>query len=75
MWPLLDGGAVLDSSVVTFTLPLVGKVKLVSSTLFDLGVYVLVIGSVVGALRALALADEDVDRVGDHTEDLAETQP
>jgi len=33
-------------------------VKLVSSTFFDLGVYLVVVGAVVGSLRALVAADE-----------------
>jgi multicomponent Na+:H+ antiporter subunit A len=59
-WPLLDGGVVLDSSIATVTVPVIGTVKVVSSTLFDIGVFLLVLGSVIGALRALSRADEEV---------------
>ena len=44
--PLLLGHAVLEASVVSVDLPVLGTVKATSSLLFDIGVYVLVIGLV-----------------------------
>jgi multisubunit Na+/H+ antiporter MnhB subunit len=51
--PLLFGGAMLESAIWKFDVPLVGPVKVVSSTMFDIGVYFLVIGTVLAMLVAL----------------------
>jgi multicomponent Na+:H+ antiporter subunit A len=50
---LLAGDAYLESGIATVDVPLVGDVKLVSSAVFDLGVFVLVIGVVLGVLSSL----------------------
>ena len=42
--PLLLGGAVLETGSVTLDLPLLGTVKLTSALVFDIGVYLVVIG-------------------------------
>jgi multisubunit Na+/H+ antiporter MnhB subunit len=55
--PLLAGDALLDSAIVKLDVPVVGEVKLVSSALFDVGVYVVVVGVVLAVLFALG-ADE-----------------
>jgi multicomponent Na+:H+ antiporter subunit A len=68
--PLCFGDALLESAIVTLDLPLVGAVKLVSSSLFDVGVMILVAGVVLSALGAFVQADdrrptvaaEEVDR-------------
>jgi len=52
--PLLAGNEVLESSVFHVDVPFVGDVKLVSAGVFDLGVYVLVIGVVINVLSHLA---------------------
>ncbi len=57
-YPLATGGAPMESTIWKFTLPLIGQVKLVSSSFFDIGVYLVVVGSVVGAIRALVDTDE-----------------
>ncbi|MFC7359851.1 Na+/H+ antiporter subunit A [Nocardioides astragali] len=51
--PLVFGGAVLQSAQVDLVLPLVGKLHLVTSTLFDIGVYLVVVGLVLDMLRTL----------------------
>ncbi len=51
--PLLLGLGFLESGYVEVTVPVVGKVKLVSAVLFDIGVYLLVIGMSLGLVRAL----------------------
>ena len=51
--PLVVGGAVLQSAVVDVTVPLVGDLHLVSSVLFDVGVYLIVVGLALDLLRAL----------------------
>jgi multisubunit Na+/H+ antiporter MnhB subunit len=51
--PILFGDALLESTIWKIDVPGIGTVKLVSSTFFDLGVYVLVIGVVLSVLVAL----------------------
>ena len=53
MAPLLFGDPLLTSSIWKFDVPLVGEVKFVSSTFFDLGVYLVVIGVVLSVLVSL----------------------
>jgi multisubunit Na+/H+ antiporter MnhB subunit len=51
---LIVGNQFLESAVVHVDLPLIGDVKLVSAAVFDLGVYLLVIGVVIIVLSNLA---------------------
>jgi multicomponent Na+:H+ antiporter subunit A len=51
--PLAFGGAVLQSAQVDLSIWLVGEVHLVTSTFFDIGVYLVVVGLVLDLLRAL----------------------
>lgn len=51
--PVAFGGTILQSAVVHFTVPILGEVHLVSSALFDIGVYLVVLGLVLDLLRAL----------------------
>ncbi|MHA7304492.1 Na+/H+ antiporter subunit A [Arthrobacter sp. TMN-49] len=51
--PLLLGGEVFQSAIIAFELPIFGHVKFVTSTLFDIGVYLVVVGLVVDVLRSL----------------------
>ncbi|MBS4754260.1 Na+/H+ antiporter subunit A [Nocardioides sp. zg-ZUI104] len=51
--PLAFGGAVLQSAKIDLALPLLGELHLVSSTIFDIGVYLVVVGLVLDLLRAL----------------------
>lgn len=51
--PLAFGGAVLQSAIIDLHVPLVGDLHLVSSTLFDVGVYLVVVGLVLDLLRSL----------------------
>ncbi|AUZ88172.1 Na+/H+ antiporter subunit A [Arthrobacter agilis] len=51
--PLLFGGAVLESYILEFWLPVFGDVKFVTSTVFDIGVYIIVVGLVLDVLRSL----------------------
>lgn len=53
MTPLLFGDALLDSAIVNVDVPLIGTIKVVSSAVFDVGVYLLVIGAVLSVLVAL----------------------
>jgi multisubunit Na+/H+ antiporter MnhB subunit len=56
--PLLVGDSLLESHIWKLQFPAIGEVKIVSSTFFDLGVYVLVIGVVLSILVALGI-DQD----------------
>jgi multicomponent Na+:H+ antiporter subunit A len=57
--PLVTGGSVLDVASHSLSMPLVGTVKLSSALLFDIGVYVTVVGIVLMAFEAFG--DEDPD--------------
>lgn len=59
--PLLWGEALLDQVVVTWDVPLLGKVKSGSALLFDLGVMAIVVGLVIAVLDGLG-ASSLVDR-------------
>ena len=52
--PLMVGNEFLETSIFHVHVPLVGDVKLVTAAVFDLGVYVLVIGVVITILGHLA---------------------
>ncbi|MCP3423796.1 Na+/H+ antiporter subunit A [Nocardioides pinisoli] len=61
--PMAFGGVVLQSAVVDLHLPLLGDLHLVSSVLFDVGVYLVVVGLVLDLLRALGShIDRDIQR-------------
>ena len=50
--PLLTGGSLLEVASQSLTVPLIGTVKLSSALLFDIGVYVTVVGVVLMAFEA-----------------------
>ncbi|MDO5700097.1 MAG: Na+/H+ antiporter subunit A [Bowdeniella nasicola] len=60
--PLAFGGTILQTTVFHFTLPIWGEVHLATALLFDVGVYLLVIGLVVDILRSLGA---EIDRHGE----------
>jgi multicomponent Na+:H+ antiporter subunit A len=51
--PLIAGGSPLESYIWKLDVPVIGEVKFVSSTLFDLGVFAVVVAVVLLILRAL----------------------
>ena len=55
---LLAGGQFLESGYVTYVLPLLGEVKVTSALAFDSGVYLVVVGLVLGLLRTLGAEAE-----------------
>lgn len=57
---LAADGSFLESAIWKFELPVIGKIKFVSSSLFDIGVHVLVVGVVMAVLVAFAEADDEV---------------
>jgi multicomponent Na+:H+ antiporter subunit A len=56
---LVAGGEVLQSAVLDLHLPFFGDLHLVTSTVFDIGVYLIVVGLVLDVLRSLGA---EVDR-------------
>ncbi len=50
---LLLGAEVLQTAILQTTLPVLGDVKLVTSMVFDVGVYLIVVGLVLDILRSL----------------------
>jgi multisubunit Na+/H+ antiporter MnhB subunit len=53
LWPLLGGRALLDQRAFSWTIPLLGDVKLTTATIFDTGVYLIVVGLVLTILESL----------------------
>jgi multisubunit Na+/H+ antiporter MnhB subunit len=58
--PLLAGGAVLDAGIATIELPIVGALKLGSALAFDVGVYLVVVGTVLMAFEAFGEHQSEV---------------
>jgi multicomponent Na+:H+ antiporter subunit A len=72
--PLLLGGQVFQTAIVELWLPVFGDIKFVTSTIFDIGVYIVVVGLVLDVLRSLgAEIDEHFEqRSADPASDLAD---
>ncbi|WP_084532076.1 Na+/H+ antiporter subunit A [Nocardia miyunensis] len=72
---LLLGAPPLSSAIIQVTVPFFGHVKLVTAMLFDLGVYLIVVGLVLDVLRSLGarLDTEEpaVPSVAPHVDDTA----
>ncbi|GAA2781185.1 MnhB domain-containing protein [Saccharopolyspora taberi] len=51
--PLLFGGGLLESAIYKFTVPVLGQIKVVTSIVLDVGVFLLIIGVVLDLLRTL----------------------
>jgi multicomponent Na+:H+ antiporter subunit A len=67
------GGQVLQSAVLDLHLPLLGDLHLVTSTLFDIGVYLIVVGLVLDVLRSLGAEvdrHQEADRQAERSEEL-----
>jgi len=67
---LARGGGFLQSAIWTLHPPLIGEVKVVSSSLFDIGVHVLVVGVVMAIVVAFVDADDEIARI-----DAADPEP
>ncbi|TLM83172.1 Na+/H+ antiporter subunit A [Pseudarthrobacter sp. NamE5] len=60
--PLLLGGQVFQTAIIELWLPVFEDIKFVTSTIFDIGVYIVVVGLVLDVLRSLgAEIDEHVE--------------
>ena len=57
---LVADGSFLESAIWKFDVVILGKIKIVSSSLFDIGVHVLVVGAVRAVIVALAEADDEM---------------
>ena len=57
--PLLTGGQLLQSTVLAVDAGFLGEVKLTTSLLLDVGVYLLILGVVLDLLRTLGAGVED----------------
>ncbi|MFM9481327.1 MnhB domain-containing protein, partial [Streptomyces scabiei] len=66
--PLLFGAAPLTSTYLDVDIPVLGEIVIVSSTVFDIGVYLVVIGLVLDVLRSLGA---EVDRQAQHEREAA----
>lgn len=63
--PLVLGGQLFQTAVLEFALPIFGEQKFVTSTFFDIGVYLVVVGLVVDVLRSLGSEiDEKTEKRG-----------
>ena len=70
MTPLLLGGEVFQSAIVELWLPVFGDIKFVTSTIFDIGVYIVVVGLALDVLRSLgAEIDEHFEEQPETTEE------
>ena len=59
---LVADGSFQESAIWKFHVPILGDVKIVSSSLFDIGVHILVVGVVMAVVVALAEADDEMQR-------------
>ena len=60
--PVAFGGQVLQSAVIDLHLPLIGELHVVTSVVFDIGVYLVVVGVMLDVLRSLGGGiDRDVE--------------
>lgn len=57
---LVVDDAYLESAIWTAEVPLIGDLKIVSSSVFDIGVHVLVVGVVMAVLVAFVEADDEM---------------
>jgi multicomponent Na+:H+ antiporter subunit A len=67
--PLLLGGQVFQSAVIQIWLPVFGDIKFVTSTIFDIGVYLVVVGLALDVLRSLG------SEIDEHFEETATLAP
>ncbi len=57
---LVVDDAFLESAIWKSTVPVIGEMKIVSSSLFDIGVHILVVGVVMAVLVAFVEADDEM---------------
>jgi multicomponent Na+:H+ antiporter subunit A len=71
--PLFFGSPPLTSTFWEVELPIIGHVEFVTSTIFDIGVYLVVIGLVLDVLRSLGaeVDRQSMDAAGTHTAEVS----
>ncbi len=57
---LVVDDAFLESAIWKWSAPVIGDIKIVSSSLFDIGVHILVVGAVMAVIVAFAEADDEM---------------
>jgi len=57
--PLIAGLSYLESVFTEISIPLIGEVKVVSALAFDMGVYLVVLGMVLGLVQALGMDEAE----------------
>ncbi|GAB3534204.1 Na+/H+ antiporter subunit A [Arthrobacter tecti] len=67
--PVFLGGEVFQSAIIETTWPVFGDIKFVTSTIFDIGVYMVVVGLVLDVLRSLG------SEIDERSEGKNETRP
>ncbi len=72
--PLFFGGDVFQSAIISFDAPVFGNIKFVTSTLFDIGVYLVVVGLVIDVLRSLGSEIDQHEESGVQGVDLIEDE-
>lgn len=70
--PALLGGEVFQTALLEFTWPVIGEVKFVTSTIFDIGVYLIVVGLVLDVLRSLG---SEIDERSEAAADIGPNEP
>jgi len=73
--PLFFGGQILQTAILSFTWPVFGDIKFVTSTIFDIGVYLVVVGLVLDVLRSLGSEIDERSEGGSSEDDLIEPEP
>nr|WP_245648233.1 MnhB domain-containing protein [Micromonospora rosaria] len=68
---MLLGGEFLQSALLDFYVPVLGKVHFVTSAFFDIGVYLIVVGLVLDILRSLGA---EMDRQTEAEQDDVRTK-
>lgn len=69
LWPLVAGDAPLDQQAFEWQIALLGDVKLTTATIFDTGVYFIVVGLALSILESLG--DESHGGADDGTDDAS----
>lgn len=69
--PAFAGGAVFQTAIIDIAIPLLGELHLVTSVIFDIGVYLVVVGLALDVLRSLGSGiDRHVESDEDTEDDL-----
>ncbi|WP_458115599.1 Na+/H+ antiporter subunit A [Arthrobacter sp. D2-10] len=73
--PVFLGGEVFQSAIIETTWPVFGHIKFVTSTIFDIGVYMVVVGLVLDVLRSLGSEIDERSESAPATMDAGAPRP